>query len=144
MTEIIKAAGEIDVLVPCATAFVPMLPTKDMKTEDLVESYNVNVIGLFHMVREFMALPSTASGGPKSVIHITSSASQMYMLGASWYCSSKAAGNHLITHFGYDAPEGNLKFFSLHPGAIWTPLASANIPEDLCVWEDGKSPLLLP
>ncbi|KAK3656731.1 hypothetical protein LTR56_002712 [Elasticomyces elasticus] len=141
MTEIIQSVGEIDVLIPCATYAGDMKPpTKDKNTEELAEVYMVNVVGLFHMVREFLALPATASGGPKSVIHVSSNASQMYFPGGSGYCSSKAAANQIITHFGFDDPNGNVKFYSLHPGAVWTALAEENVPQDAVVWEDIKLP----
>ncbi|TKA69460.1 hypothetical protein B0A55_08328, partial [Friedmanniomyces simplex] len=86
VTEIIQSVGEIDVLIPCATSagdLEGMKPTRDNKTEQIADIYMVNVVGLFHMVREFLALPSTASGGPKSVIHVSSNASQMYFPGGS-------------------------------------------------------------
>ncbi|KAK5112201.1 hypothetical protein LTR85_011634 [Meristemomyces frigidus] len=139
MTEIIHSAGNIDVLIPCATN-ASMKPTRDISTEQMANMYTVNVVGLFHIVREFLALPSTASGGPKSVIHVSSNASQMYFPGGSGYCSSKAAANQIITHFATDEPEGNVKFYSLHPGAIRTELAEANVPEGMVVWESVKVP----
>ena len=105
------------------------------------EMYTVNVIGLFHIVREFMAIPSTASGGPKSVIHVSSAASQIVMPGGSAYCSTKAAANQLITHFRYDDPKGNVKFYSYHPGAIQTELAKEHVTDAMgIVWEDGECP----
>ncbi|KAK5739292.1 hypothetical protein LTR17_005398 [Elasticomyces elasticus] len=141
MTEIIQSVGEIDVLIPCATYAGDMKPpTKDKNTEQLAEVYMVNVVGLFHMVREFLALPATASGGPKSVIHVSSNASQMCFPGGSGYCSSKAAANQIITHFAFDDPNGNVKFYSLHPGAVWTALAEENVPQSAVVWEDIKLP----
>jgi NADP-dependent 3-hydroxy acid dehydrogenase YdfG len=107
------------------------------------EMYIVNVIGLFHIVREFMAIPSTASGGPKSVIHVSSAASQFVVAGGSAYCSTKAAANQIITHFGYDDPKSNVKFYSYHPGAIQTELAKEHVPDDMgMVWEDGECPNL--
>jgi NAD(P)-dependent dehydrogenase (short-subunit alcohol dehydrogenase family) len=100
--------------------------------------YTVNVLGLHHLIREFLALPSTASGGPKSVIHVSSNASQFYQPGAVGYCSSKAAANQIITHFGFDEPESNVKFINVHPGAVLSPFIKDSGIEDLAVWEDGK------
>lgn len=143
ITEVLQSVGEIDVLIPCATSNIGYdgsKPAKDVVTESLAESYAVNVFGLFHIVREFMALPSTASGGrPKSVIHVSSAASQFVVQGASAYCSTKAAANQLITHFGYDDPESNVKFYSYHPGAIQTDLAKEHVPAEMgLTWEDGE------
>lgn len=139
MTEIIKSVGSIDVLVPCATSTegANFSPAKDTKTDTIAELYSVNVIGLFHLVHEFMALPSTASG-PKSVLHVSSAASQLFAPGQSGYCSSKAAANQIITHFGFDNPAGNVKFYSFHPGAIQTPIVKENLPADFAVWENGE------
>lgn len=144
MTEIIQSVGEIDILVPCATNTSSfeggsiIHPIKTIKTENIAADYTVNVIGLFHMVKEFLALPSTASGAPKSVIHVSSAAAQMYIPGMSAYCSTKSAANQIITHFGYDEPEGNVKFYSYHPGSIASPLATENVPVDGVTWEDGE------
>lgn len=139
MTEILKSVGDIDVLVPCATstAAAAPAPAKDFPVDGVAEMYSVNVVGLFHLVREFLALPSTASGGPKSVIHISSAASQLYSPGQAGYCSSKAAANQLITHFAFDDPQSNVKFYNLHPGAIFTPIVKESGLKDLAVWEDG-------
>jgi NAD(P)-dependent dehydrogenase (short-subunit alcohol dehydrogenase family) len=144
MSEVIKSVGEIDVLVACATysADVSFKPAKDSSVEDFAEMYTVNVVGLLHLVREFLALPSTASGNPKTVIHISSVASQMYQPGAVGYCSSKAAANQVITHFAFDNPEGNVKFFNIHPGAVHSQMVKDNGLSDLAVWEDGKLQLL--
>ena len=137
-----QSVGQVDVLVPCATSNIGYdgnKPAKDVSTESMTEMYTVNVLGLFHIVREFMAIPSTASGGPKSVIHVSSAASQFVVPGGSAYCSTKTAANQLITHFGYDDPKGNVKFYSYHPGAIQTDLAKDNIPDEMgVVWEDGE------
>ena len=140
MSEVLKSVGEIDVLVACATysGNVSFKPAKDSSGEDFAEMYTVNVVGLFHLVREFLALPSTASGGPKSVIHVSSVASQMYQPGAVGYCSSKAAANQVITHFAFDNPEGNVKYFNIHPGAVHSQMVIDNGLSDLAVWEDGK------
>ncbi|GAB7327384.1 hypothetical protein MBLNU13_g11253t2 [Cladosporium sp. NU13] len=142
MTEVLKSVGEIDVLVACATysGNVSFTPAKDSSAEDFAEMYAVNVVGLFHLVRGFLALPSTAAGGPKSVIHISSVASQMYQPGAVGYCSSKAAANQVITHFAFDNPEGNVKFFNIHPGAVHSQMVVDNGLSDLAVWEDEKLP----
>jgi NADP-dependent 3-hydroxy acid dehydrogenase YdfG len=148
MTEIIQSVGEIDVLVPCATntssfeGGTATHPTKTIKTENLAADYTVNVIGLFHMIREFLALPSTASGGPKSVIHVSSCAAQLYIPGMAAYCSTKSAANQIITNFGFDEPEGNVKFYSYHPGSIATPLATEYVSADDVTWEDGESSVL--
>lgn len=140
MSEIIKSVGEIDVLVPCATYFSDALtPAKASSTEDIANYFTVNVVGVFHLVKEFLALPSTASGGPKSVLQVSSAAAQLYIPGASAYCASKAAANSIITHFAFDEPASNVKFFSFHPGSIYTPLVEKSLPKDLSVWEDGKS-----
>jgi NAD(P)-dependent dehydrogenase (short-subunit alcohol dehydrogenase family) len=144
MTEIIQSVGEIDVLIPCATNTsgfedgTVFHPTKTIKTENIAADYTVNVIGLFHLVREFLALSSTASGGPKSVIHVSSCAAQLYIPGMAAYCSTKSAANQIITHFGLDEPEGNVKFYSYHPGSIATPLAAEYVPSDGIVFEDGE------
>jgi NADP-dependent 3-hydroxy acid dehydrogenase YdfG len=145
MTEILKSVGEIDVLIPCATNSsnfedgTAIHPTKTIKTENIAADYTVNVIGLFHLVREFLALPSTASGGAKSVIHVSSCAAQLYIPGMASYCSTKLAANQIITHFALDEPESNVKFYSYHPGSIKTALAVEYVPTDGISFEDGQS-----
>lgn len=144
MTEILKSVGDIDVLVLSATNTGDTQATKDKSIEDMIDSFTVNVFGLFHTVREFLALPSTAAtGGPKTVIHVSSNAAQKYYPTGSAYCSSKAAATQLITHFAFDDPDGKVKFYSFHPGAIWTGLSQGRVPKETTLWEDSKSwPLL--
>jgi NADP-dependent 3-hydroxy acid dehydrogenase YdfG len=115
-------------------------PAKDVLAEDINDMYTVNVIGLFHLIQQFLTLPSTTacSDGPKSVIHISSVNSQAYQPGSAGYSSSKAAANQIVNHFAYDSPQGNVKFFNLHPGAIFSPLAKENNLDDLVAWEDGE------
>lgn len=81
ITDIVRSVGPIDVLVPCAaSAGGTLKPAREISTEDMLDMYNTNVVGLFHLVREFLALPSTALGR-KSVIHVSSNASQMTFAG---------------------------------------------------------------
>lgn len=141
MSSIIQSAGDIDILVACATSVQPNGLTKDISTDDFAAAFTVNVVGLHHLVKEFLALPSTmASGARKTVVHISSSGSQMQTaLGLSSYFASKAAATQVITHFANDEPDSNVKFYSLHPGVIYSPMAQAAIPKDAMLWEDGKS-----
>jgi NAD(P)-dependent dehydrogenase (short-subunit alcohol dehydrogenase family) len=144
MTEILQTVGEIDVLISCATntsgyeGGTVFHPAREIKTESVAGDYNVNVVGLFHLVSTFLALPSTASSGPKSVIHVSSNTSQLHIPGLSTYCSSKSAANQIITHFAFDEPEGNVKFYSYHPGTIATHLATTLVNLDGLVYEDGE------
>jgi NAD(P)-dependent dehydrogenase (short-subunit alcohol dehydrogenase family) len=140
MSEVLKSVGEIDVLVACATSNsgAGFMPAKDVSAEDIHDMYIVNVVGLFHLIQQFLTLPSTAgSSGSKSVIHVSSVASQFYQPGGVGYGSSKAAANQIVTHFAFDNPQGNIKFFNIHPGAIYSPLVKENGLDDLAVWEDG-------
>jgi NAD(P)-dependent dehydrogenase (short-subunit alcohol dehydrogenase family) len=144
MSEVLKLVGEIDVLVACATSTTgaDFKPAKDVSADEINDMYTVNVVGLYHLIQQFLALPSTASGGPKTVIHVSSLSSQMYQPGAVGYCSSKAAANQIVNHFAYDDPQSNVKFFNIHPGAIFSPLIEQNGLAELAVWEDGKLRLL--
>ena len=67
------------------------------------------------MIREFLALPSTVSGSLESVIHVPSCAAQLYIPSMAAYCSTKSAANQIITKFGFDELEGNVKFLFLPP-----------------------------
>ena len=140
MSSIIQSTGEIYILAACATSLQPDNPTKDIPTEDFAKSFTVNVVGLHHMVKEFLALPSTkTSGSRKTVVHISSGGSHLQTAhGLSAYCASKAAANQVIAHFADDESEGNVKFYSLHPGAIYSPMAQAARPKDAMLWEDGE------
>lgn len=140
MSEILKSVGEIDILVlgATSTAAGKVRPAKEVPAEVITDVYNVNVIGLFHLIHQYLALPSTSSGGRKTVIHVSSAASQFYQPGSAGYCSSKAAANQIVEHFAFDDPESNVKFFNIHPGAVLTQLVKNSGLEDLAVWEDGK------
>ena len=147
MSEIIKSVGKIDVLVACAASSggsSEMKLAKDTRTEDMAEIYKTNVVGLHHLIHEFLAQTSTGStaSSPRSVIHVSSNGTQMYHPGGSGYSSSKSAATRLVTHFAVEQPaQSNVKFYSFHPGAIKSALSEENVKDFEIAFEDGMSQL---
>ncbi|GAB7327393.1 hypothetical protein MBLNU13_g11257t2 [Cladosporium sp. NU13] len=146
VSKIIKSVGEIDVLVTCAASSggcSEMKLAKDTRTEDMAEIFNTNVVGLHHLIHEFLAQTSTGStaSSPRSVIHVSSNGTQMYHPGGSGYSSSNPAATRLVTHFAVEQPgESNVKFYSFHPGAIKSALSEENVGNLEIAFEDVKLP----
>lgn len=78
ISEIVKQVGKIDVLVANAAMSHPFVPSKDVTVDDFKATFDTNVVGAFHIIKEFLAL---ASAGPRQVILTSSAAGQN---GQSW------------------------------------------------------------
>jgi len=136
MADIIKSAGRVDVLVPCATA-ESMGPAASMAIEDVANMFMTNVVAPHNMISSFLALPNEG-GARRSVIYVTSASSQMCLPMQSSYGPSKAAANQVMQHFAQENP--NTGFYSMHPGAVYTPLVKYHVSEDAMVFEDVQIP----
>jgi NAD(P)-dependent dehydrogenase (short-subunit alcohol dehydrogenase family) len=131
----LKEVGKIDILVPNVATTHPFVPSKDVSTADFKTTFETNVIGTFHIIKEFLALESS---GPRVVVNVSSAASQMVQPGNVGYGPSKAAVNQVVMHFAAENVDTDVTIQNFHPGAIYTPGVANLLPDDALPWEDGE------
>ncbi|KAF2159336.1 hypothetical protein M409DRAFT_71111 [Zasmidium cellare ATCC 36951] len=120
MEEIIKQAGDIDVLVLCAA----------------------NTHTAFSTIRVYLKQPTPTS---KTIINISSAAAHMTLPQMAGYGPSKGAFSNILQAVAAEYPgENDPRIFQFHPGVFLTPMAKSvgfsveNVPEGF--WEDIKLP----
>lgn len=118
----------IDIVVTSAAFFPTASATLDVPTSEIQSVIQTNVIGHFHLVREFIALPSH-TGHQKTVIDVSSNGALHPYPTTAFYGGTKGMFTWLMRHVQSEHPE--VRIHSLHPGAIYTPAMEAyGIPRE--------------
>ena len=142
MHEVLKEVGSLDILVHSAAATHDHVPIMQVPTSEMQDTYDTNVVAPFDLVKSCIALPKPFSGGPKTVINISSGSAHMQIPNQSGYGSSKAAFVQIMASFTseYTPAKDAVRLFSVHPGAFYTPLAATQYGKDDFDWEDIRLP----
>jgi NAD(P)-dependent dehydrogenase (short-subunit alcohol dehydrogenase family) len=124
--------GGLDVLVNNASDLgpVPLAMLSDTECEDLERAFATNVIGPFRLTKALMgALAASAREGRGAVVlNISSDAAVNAYPGWGAYGASKAALQHLSRIWGEEHAADGVRFLSLDPGDMDTPMHAAAIP----------------
>ena len=139
MTEILQDIGTIDILVLCASAYHRRAKAIELSEVEIQNVYDTNVIAAFNLTKAYLATPLPPSGS-RTVINISSAACQLSMTQRIGYGSSKAAITQMMQHFAFEQQAGNVRVFSFHPGAFYTPASAGVYAEDAFEWEDIDLP----
>lgn len=125
--------GGLDVLVNNASYLgpTPLPMLSDTECEDLERVYATNVIGPFRLTKALMgALAASAREGRGAVVlNISSDAAINAYPGWGAYGSSKAALHHLSRIWDEEHANEGVRFLSLDPGDMDTPMHAAAIPD---------------
>ena len=125
--------GGLDVLINNASDLgpVPLALLSDTECEDLERAFTVNVIGPFRLTKALMgALAASAREGTGAVVlNISSDAAVNAYPGWGAYGSSKAALHHLSRIWNEEHASDGVRFLSLDPGDMDTPMHAAAIPD---------------
>ena len=125
--------GGLDVLVNNASDLgpVPLAMLSDTECEDLERAFATNVLGPFRLTKALMgALAASAREGRGAVVlNISSDAAVNAYPGWGAYGASKAALHHLSRVWGEEHAEDRIRFLSLDPGDMDTPMHAAAIPD---------------
>ena len=125
--------GGLDVLINNASELgpTPLPMLSDTECEDLERVYATNVIGPFRLTKALMgALAASAREGRGAVIlNISSDAAVNAYPGWGAYGSSKAALHHLSRIWNEEHANEGVRFLSLDPGDMDTPMHAAAIPD---------------
>ena len=125
--------GGLDALINNASSLgpTPLALLADTEGEDFVEALAVNVLGPFRLTKAlFGALASAArEGRGAAVVNISSDAAVTAYPGWGAYGVSKAALCHMTAIWAEEAKAEGVKFLSLDPGDMDTPLHALAVPD---------------
>ena len=125
--------GGLDALINNASSLgpTPLALLADTEGEDFLEALAVNLIGPFRLTKAlFGALASSAREGRGAVVvNISSDAAVTAYPGWGAYGASKAALRHMTAIWAEEAKAQGVKFLSLDPGDMDTPLHALAMPD---------------
>ncbi len=131
--QITGSLGGLDVLVNNASSLgpTPLALLGDTDCEDLERALETNLIGPFRLTKALLgALCASAREGCGAVVlNISSDAAIHPYPGRGAYGASKAALRHLSRIRGEEMAEQGVRFLSLDPGDMDTPLHAAALPD---------------
>jgi NAD(P)-dependent dehydrogenase (short-subunit alcohol dehydrogenase family) len=132
-TAIAGALGGLDVLINNASDLgpVPLALLADTDCEDLERALATNLIGPFRLTKALLgALAASAREGRGGlVVNISSDAAVTPYPGWGAYGASKAALRHLSRIWDEELAGEGVRFLSLDPGDMDTPLHALAVPE---------------
>jgi NAD(P)-dependent dehydrogenase (short-subunit alcohol dehydrogenase family) len=125
--------GGLDVLINNASSLgpCPLALLADTECEELEQALNVNLVGPFRLTKAlFGALAASAREGRGAlVINISSDAAVNAYAGWGAYSASKAGLRHLTAVWAEEAKADDIRFLSIDPGDMDTPLHAAAVPD---------------
>jgi len=131
--QVVGELGGLDVLVNNASDLgpVPLAMLSDTECEDLERAFATNVLGPFRLTKALMgALAASArEGRGAAVLNISSDAAFNPYPGWGAYGASKAALHHLSRIWGEEHAADGVRFLSLDPGDMDTPMHAAAVPD---------------
>ena len=131
--QVVGELGGLDVLINNASDLgpTPLVMLSDTECEDLERAFDTNVIGPFRLTKALMgALAASAREGRGAVVlNISSDAAINPYPGWGAYGASKAALHHLSRIWGAEHDADGVRFLSLDPGDMDTPMHAAAVPD---------------
>jgi len=136
----------IDLLLNNAAVISPNAPLVDTKLDDFSRLIDVNIKGVFHVVRAF--LPGMIAAGRGVIVNFSSGWGRSVAAEVAPYCASKWAIEGLTRALAEELPEG-LAAVPLNPGIIDTDMlrscfgGSAGSYPSAAQWARTAVPFLL-
>jgi len=131
--EIVWNLGGLDALINNASSLgpTPLALLADTECEQLEEALAVNLVGPFRLTKALLgALAASAREGRGAVIvNVSSDAAVNPYLGWGAYGASKAALMHMTAIWAEEAKPEGVRFLSLDPGDMDTPLHALAVPD---------------
>jgi len=112
--------GSLDVLICNAGMIEPIARLEHAEPADWAQLINVNITGVFNMMRAGLPHLKAAVGG--AVLTIGSGASQRPLEGWSAYCTSKAGAAMLTQALHLEEGENGIRVMGLSPGTVATQM----------------------
>jgi NAD(P)-dependent dehydrogenase (short-subunit alcohol dehydrogenase family) len=131
--QVMGALGGLDMLVNNASSLgpVPLALLADTDCEALEEALAINLVGPFRLTKAlFGALAASARNGEGAVVvNISSDAAVNPYAGWGAYGAAKAALRHMTAIWAEEATSAGIRFLSLDPGDMDTPLHALAVPD---------------
>jgi NAD(P)-dependent dehydrogenase (short-subunit alcohol dehydrogenase family) len=131
--QIVGLLGGLDVLINNASSLgpVPLRPLADTDCEDLELALATNLVGPFRLTKALLgALAAAAREGRGAVVlNVSSDAALNAYAGWGAYGASKAALHHLSRIWQEELGALGVRFLSLDPGDMDTPLHALAVPD---------------
>ena len=131
--QIVGELGGLDVLINNASDLgpTPLALLGDTDCEDLERALATNVVGPFRLTKAVLgALAASAREGRGAVVlNVSSDAAINAYAGWGAYGASKAALRHLTAIWDAELAPIGVRFLSLDPGDMDTPLHAAAVPD---------------
>ncbi|OWJ68080.1 SDR family NAD(P)-dependent oxidoreductase [Inquilinus limosus] len=131
--QVTAGLGGLDVLINNASSLgpVPLALLADTECEDLEQALAVNLVGPFRLTKAlFGALAASARQGRGAVVlNISSDAAVNAYAGWGAYGASKAGLRHLTAIWAEEARAESVRFLSIDPGDMDTPLHALAVPD---------------
>jgi NAD(P)-dependent dehydrogenase (short-subunit alcohol dehydrogenase family) len=125
--------GGLDVVINNASTLgpIPLAPLSDTECEEMEQALAVNLLGAFRLTKAlFGALAASARDERGAlVINISSDAAINAYSGWGAYGASKAALRHLTAIWAEEAKADRVRFLSIDPGDMDTPLHAVALPD---------------
>ena len=137
--EIVKGLGRIDILVLNAGTMPPVGPTLDTDSDDLEDSFKVNVSGPFNLVKAFVNISPRLMEGEKTIIYTSTAGIHVPLPGTSVYAASKLPMTYLMSAIAQEYGDRGIRAFAFHPALALTPMSKhrfgateGSMPFDSC------------
>jgi NAD(P)-dependent dehydrogenase (short-subunit alcohol dehydrogenase family) len=131
--QILARLGGLDVLINNASHLgpVPLALLADTECEELQRAIDTNVLGPFRLTRALLGAlsASTRDGRGALVLNVSSDAAVNAYPTWGAYGASKAALHHLTRIWAAELETEGIRFLSLDPGDMDTPLHALAVPE---------------
>lgn len=126
VSEIKKHFSKIDVLVNNAALQHPADDILKITSENLMETFAVNILAMFRMTQQ--VLPLMSEGG--AIVNTTSVTAYRGSAGLLDYSSTKGAIVSFTRSLSANLVKKGIRVNAVAPGPIWTPLIPATFPAD--------------
>jgi len=135
-----KNIWRIDILVNNAAIQIEAKTLQDVKTEDLIKTFETNVFAMFWITKA--ALPHMKKG--TAIINTTSVTAYRGSAGLLPYASTKGAIVAFTRSLSASLAEKGIRVNGVAPGPIWTPLIPASFEPDKVAKHGSDVPLKRP
>lgn len=122
--QILEEQGTIDALVNIAGGAIGVDKVADGKPADYLKMYQMNVLGILHMVRAFAE--ALRLNGHGTILNLTSTAAEHGYEGGAGYNAAKFGARGLTEALRLEEAENNIRVIEICPGMVHTEEFSLN------------------
>lgn len=124
VSDAVRRSGLVPDLLICNAGVLTFpKPFNDIPTEDMVSSFEVNVLGPFHTMQAFLPLMRAVPGAV--MVNVSSGWGLRGEAGESTYCMSKHALEGLVKCAALDVAADPLSIVTVRPGMVFTEMLAA-------------------